>query len=186
MKNLIMLTILFLGLSASAQLQFRKMVYGGTGCPAGSLSELLAFENKGKIWLDLNLETHGQQSLITKKNCIIRIPVTLAEGYQLGIRMGGLLGFIAQDTKPRTTLTTRTGFLGVAKPHSFTKAWNSQSVENFKIEAFLLDYTWSDCSVRSTAINLDTTVTVSRPDLSQNVVASLSELNFEYAIRSCR
>jgi len=166
MKNLIIALILFSGLNAFAQIEFGQMAYGGTGCPAGSLTQL---------------------ALLQRKNCSVRLPIRIAQGYQIKVNTTSVLGFISQEKKARTSITASVGFVGAALAKPLKKDWTGPMSTDVRLDGVLNNnQIWSSCGGQDAMLTIDVAASVLRRDLSQESLASISELNFDFQFRRCK
>jgi len=187
MKNLIIALILFSGLNAFAQIEFGQMAYGGTGCPAGSLTQLEINQTQAKLLLDLTVEARAQSALLQRKNCSVRLPIRIAQGYQIKVNTTSVLGFISQEKKARTSITASVGFVGAALAKPLKKDWTGPMSTDVRLDGVLNNnQIWSSCGGQDAMLTIDVAASVLRRDLSQESLASISELNFDFQFRRCK
>lgn len=90
----------------------------------------------------------------------------IANGYQVGIRLGKISGFLAQDKKVRTSL-------------------NAPINSDFQLSGALSEYLWTSCGGKDSMLSIEVAaLTIAKAP--QQTTLALNELNFDFAFRRCK
>ncbi len=153
MKALITLAALVLSLSAEAQIRLGNADARGTGCPGGTTSVSLTPD--GSI-LSILFDSFvaqaptSQGASFDRKNCNIRIPVSVGSGYQVALIAFDYTGFAAIPNGGRGQFEARYSYVGQQRPAIFRKTFMS-GVNNYSLKNELISTSvdWSPCSYGS-------------------------------------
>jgi hypothetical protein len=180
-------TTLLVSTFASAQVvQFGDMISGGTGCPAtADKKPYLQISNQhGTIYFnDYSLKTSAQ--LVDRKSCNIRLPISIVAGYQVGVKVIDLVGYVAQPKKMSSSVSAIVSLVG-AEAQDLTKTWTTKINNNFHLQNDLASgYTWSSCFGKDTMLTMNSNIITQRTKVSQKSSISLDEINFDFIVRRC-
>jgi hypothetical protein len=98
-----------------AQMDPRQITYGGSGCPAGTVTVTMAPDNLSfSVFFDrFAMEVAPGQNGVDRKNCRILVPLQIPEGMQLGITRTDYRGFAELPARSRGELRSSTAFHGL-------------------------------------------------------------------------
>ena len=179
MKSLIILAITVLGLSANAQ-SIGSIGYGGSGCPAGTLSFDYSSNNQEVVLnYDGFLSQSGFQTgkAIDRKTCGLAIPLRAPSGYQVALvtRSEGQV-FITSGGKATLNLESfYAGSTGVKNSKVYSKAGLSKVV----IADLGNTIAWSPCGA-STNLRMNLSALTQK-----NASVYLDQLHFQILFKPC-
>ena len=192
MKKIITVVLVIFGLSPAALSQFSlgQPAYGGSACLSGTASIAYLDGNISILFDQLSAESAGQSF---KKNCIIRFPVSVSDGYQIRQELVHATGFAGisagrsghVDVKLLTTGSTQSIPVVAQK-------FLGPTVQNFKLQNQLIadgKTSWSPCGQRNIHLTTEVTSTITRRPASAPVednYLSLDELRLQIQARRCK
>lgn len=142
--------IVMTAMSAEAQISLGQPAYGGTGCPAGSASATLTPDGSVlSVLFDQFTAEAGNTTArrIDRKNCSLRIPVNVANGYQVALLAFDYRGFVAVPNGGSAVLDASYAYIGQPFPVRFSKTFSGGSNKNYSVTNELVSttLTWSPC-----------------------------------------
>lgn len=150
MKSLIVLAAMVLATAAEAQISLGQPAYGGTGCPAGSASATLTEDGSvlSVLFDQFTVEagnTTGRR--IDRKNCSLRIPVNVGQGYQVALLAFDYRGFAAIPYGGQAVFDASYAYIGQPRPVRFSKSFSGGMNSNYSVKNDLISttVTWSPC-----------------------------------------
>lgn len=148
-KSLVVLTaIITASLTAEAQISLGQPAYGGTGCPAGSASATLTEDGSilSVLFDQFSTEANGSRR-IDRKNCSLRIPVNVGNGYQVALIAFDYRGFAAIPFGATGVLDASYSYIGQPRPVRFSKTFRGGYNSNYSVTNELISttVTWSPC-----------------------------------------
>lgn len=162
--------------------------YGGTGCPAGTVSATLSPDQKSLslIFDEYFVEAGGTTNkTFDRKSCNIAIPVHVPQGLSVSVLAIDYRGYNNIPSGARTTFNVEYFFAGVQGPR-FAKNFNGPLDSDYLIKNKLTAsaLVWSACgadvnlrtnsSIRVTTVqNKDALATVDSEDVSAAIIYQL-------------
>ena len=162
--------------------------YGGTGCPAGTVSATLAPDQKSLslIFDEYYVEAGGSTNkAFDRKSCNIAIPVHVPQGLSVSVLAIDYRGYNNIPSGARTTFSVEYFFAGAQGP-SFNKTFNGPIDKDYLIKNKLTAQAlvWSACgadvnlrtnsSIRvQTKQNKEALATVDSEDVSAAIIYQL-------------
>lgn len=148
--------------------------YGGTGCPAGTVSATLSPDAKSLslIFDEYYVEAGGETNKsFERKSCNIAIPVHVPQGYSVSVFAIDFRGYNNIPTGGNTQFNVEYFFAGIKGP-KFTKTWNGPVDSDYLIQNQLTAtaVVWSACGAD---VNLRTNSSI-RVQTKQNKEALAS------------
>lgn len=142
--------IVMASMAAEAQISLGQPAYGGTGCPAGSASATLTSDGSVlSVLFDSFFAEAGNTTgrRIDRKNCSLRIPVNVANGYQVALLAFDYRGFSAVPYGGSAVLDASYSYIGQPYPVRFSKSFRQGASGNFSVTNELISqtFTWSPC-----------------------------------------
>lgn len=150
-KSMVVVSAIVMGsLAAEAQISLGQPAYGGTGCPAGSASATLTPDGSVlSVLFDQFFAEAGNTTgrRIDRKNCSLRIPVNVANGYQVALLAFDYRGFAAVPNGGTAVLDASYAYIGQPYPVRFSKTFRSGYNNNYSVTNELISttLTWSPC-----------------------------------------
>lgn len=150
-KSMVIGSIIVLASIAShAQVSLGQPAYGGTGCPAGSASATLT--DDGSI-LSVLFDSFVAEAGITtgrridRKNCSLRIPVNVGQGYQVALLAFDYRGYAAVPYGGQAVFDVSYSYIGQQYPVRFSKSFQGGTQQNYSAQHDLISTTisWSPC-----------------------------------------
>ena len=142
--------IIVASMSAEAQISLGQPAYGGSGCPAGTASATLTPDGSvlSVLFDQFSAEagnTTGRR--IDRKNCSLRIPVNVANGYQVALIAFDYRGFAAVPYGGQAILDASYSYIGQPYPVRFSKTFGGGTNNNYSVKNELISttLTWSPC-----------------------------------------
>jgi len=185
------LTLMLAGLSTSYadDIQLGIPGYGGTGCPAGTVSATLSPDQKElSLIFDQFVAEAGQSSgkSIDRKSCNLAIPVHVPQGFSVSIIDVDYRGFVSLPSQARATLTASYFFAGQRGP-TFSRNFVGRTDQDYLFTNTLgvAALVWSRCGddvnlrinssmlVRTNSRREDALATVDSVDLSAGIIYKL-------------
>ena len=119
-------------LAKAGAVELGAPTYGGTGCPA-ELAPQLAISGSGLLTVRYNNFTleDAAQSMVGRKNCSIRIPLRVADGYRIAVQNVEFRGILRLPTQTSLQINSDVGFVGtnmVQLSQTFDRAQNMQNI----------------------------------------------------------
>ncbi len=150
-KSMVVATaIVMASLAANAQISLGQPAYGGTGCPAGSASASLTDDGSVlSVLFDSFVAEAGNTTnrRIDRKNCSLRIPINVGQGYQVALLAFDYRGYYALPFGAQAQFDASYAYVGQPTPVRFSKTFQAgtQSNYSFKNELISTTLTWSPC-----------------------------------------
>ncbi|MBC7457215.1 MAG: DUF4360 domain-containing protein [Bdellovibrionaceae bacterium] len=150
-KSMVVVSAIVMGsLAAQAQISLGQPAYGGTGCPAGSASATLTSDGSVlSVLFDQFAAEAGNTTgrRIDRKNCSLRIPVNVANGYQVALLAFDYRGFAAVPNGGTAILDASYAYIGQPFPVRFSKTFRGGFNSNYTVTNELISttLTWSPC-----------------------------------------
>jgi Domain of unknown function (DUF4360) len=142
--------IVLASIASQAQVSLGQPAYGGTGCPAGSASATLTDDGSVlSILFDSFVAEAGSTTArrIDRKNCNLRIPVNVGQGYQVALLAFDYRGYAAIPFGGQGVLDVNYSYVGQQFPVRFSKSFNQGTQTNYSAQHELISttLTWSPC-----------------------------------------
>ena len=148
-KSLVVISaIMTASIAAQAQISLGQPAYGGTGCPAGSASATLTDDGSIlSILFDQFVTEASAARRIDRKNCSLRIPVNVSNGYQVALIAFDYRGFAAIPYGASGVLDASYSYIGQRIPARFSKTFRGGTNSNYSVTNELISttVTWSPC-----------------------------------------
>jgi Domain of unknown function (DUF4360) len=181
MKFLAIVATLALGAAAQAQISLGHPAYGGTGCPAGSASATLTDDGSilSVLFDQFVVEagnTNGRR--IDRKNCSLRIPVNVGQGYQVALIAFDYRGFVAIPHGGQAVFDASYAYVGQPVPVRFSKSFRGGINENYTVKNELISttLTWSPCG-RQVMLEANASMRVMSNSSMQQALASVDSVD---------
>lgn len=184
-------TLLLAGVSTSYADDIRLGVpgYGGTGCPAGTVSATLSPDQKElSIIFDQFVSEAGRSSgrTLDRKSCNLAIPVHVPQGFSVSIIDVDYRGFVSLPRQATAQLTAQYFFAGATGP-TFTRNFTGRLDQSYLFQNTLgvIAEVWSRCGddvnlrvnssmmVRTNSAREDALATVDTIDIGAGIVYKL-------------
>ena len=119
-------------LARAGNVELGTPAYGGTGCPAG-LAPQISITNKGLLSVRFNdfVLEDAAQSAVGRKNCSIRLPMSIANGYRVAVQNVEFRGILRLPTQTSLQINSDVGFVGtesIKLSQTFDRAQNTQNI----------------------------------------------------------
>lgn len=181
MKSLIVLAAMVLATAAEAQVSLGQPAYGGTGCPAGSASATLTDDGSVlSILFDQFVVEAGNTTgrRIDRKNCSLRIPVNVGQGYQVALLAFDYRGFVAVPWGGQAVFDASYAYIGQPTPVRFSKSFGGGSNQNYSVKNELISttVTWSPCG-RQVMLEANASMRVMSNSSMQQAMASIDSVD---------
>lgn len=181
MKSLIVLAAMVLATAAEAQVSLGQPAYGGTGCPAGSASATLTDDGSVlSILFDQFVVEAGNTTgrRIDRKNCSLRIPVNVGQGYQVALIAFDYRGFVAVPWGGQAVFDASYAYIGQPTPVRFSKSFGGGSNQNYSVKNELISttVTWSPCG-RQVMLEANASMRVMSNSSMQQAMASIDSVD---------
>ncbi len=179
---------------AAEKMTLGQPEYGGTGCPMGSVSAVLAPGQEAlSLLFDQYVVSAGQSAgkKLDRKSCNVVIPVTVPQGYSVGIFKVDYRGFASIPRGANGSLNIEYFFAGARGPIMRTPFVNTQQDYLVSHELQTEAVVWTPCGAntnlrinssilaQSNRANEETILTVDSADIT-------SGLQFHIKWRQCR
>jgi len=152
-KNMLLLTALMLSAPAFAadDISLGQPGYGGTGCPAGSVSVTLSPDAKSLSMLfdQYQVAVGGEtRKSFDRKSCNIAIPVRVPQGMSVSVLKVDYRGFNQLPQSATSQFNVEYFFAGTRGP-SYKKSFRGPLTADYLInnEITVQAMVWSDCGV---------------------------------------
>ncbi len=181
MKSLIVLAAMVLATAAEAQVSLGQPAYGGTGCPAGSASATLTDDGSVlSILFDQFVVEAGNTTgrRIDRKNCSLRIPVNVGQGYQVALIAFDYRGFVAVPWGGQAVFDASYAYIGQPTPVRFSKTFGGGANQNYSVKNELISttMTWSPCG-RQVMLEANASMRVQSNSSMQQAMASIDSVD---------
>jgi len=181
MKSLIVLAAMVLATAAEAQVSLGQPAYGGTGCPAGSASATLTDDGSVlSILFDQFVVEAGNTTgrRIDRKNCSLRIPVNVGQGYQVALIAFDYRGFVAVPWGGQAVFDASYAYIGQPTPVRFSKTFGGGANQNYSVKNELISTTttWSPCG-RQVMLEANASMRVMSNSSMQQAMASIDSVD---------
>lgn len=192
MKKIIIVVWIVLGFSPAAVSQFSlgQPTYGGSACLSGSASIAFLDGNISVLFDQLTSESAGQ---IFKKNCAIRFPILVSEGYQIRQDLIHATGFAGISTGRSAQVEVKFLTTGSTQSHPVVaQKFSGPTSQNFSLKNQLItdgNNTWSPCGQRNINLTTEVGLTITRRPVgapSEDNFLHLDELRLYLQVRRCR
>lgn len=181
MKSLVVLAAMVLATAAEAQVSLGQPAYGGTGCPAGSASATLTPDGSvlSVLFDQFTVEagnTTGRR--IDRKNCSLRIPVNVGQGYQVALLAFDYRGFAAIPFGAQAVFDASYSYIGQPMPVRFSKTFGGGTNQNYSVQNDLISttMTWSPCG-RQVMLEASASMRVMSNSSMQQTIASIDSVD---------
>ncbi len=181
MKSLVVLAAMVLGTAAQAQVSLGQPIYGGTGCPAGSASASLTPDGSvlSVLFDQFTVEagnTTGRR--IDRKNCSLRIPVNVGQGYQVALLAFDYRGFAAIPWGGQAVLDASYAYIGQPSPVRFSKTFGGGTNQNYSVTNDLVSttLTYSPCG-RQVMLEANVSMRAMANSAMQQTMASVDSVD---------
>lgn len=188
LTQIILSVSLLTALSAQAQVEFGEMGWGGTGCAAaeGEKPSLRIANGVGRVlYNDFSVTSGSRDALINRQACSIRLPVSVAADYQVGLTLSNVVGGIMQARKVQSSVQANLSVVGAQETSSLQKSWTTKINSNYELsDSQQAETVWSACG-RDAILRIDANILSSRSKTSAKASLAIDELSFEFAVRRC-
>lgn len=186
-KSMVVVSAILMGsLAAEAQISLGQPAYGGTGCPAGSASATLTPDGSilSVLFDQLFAEagnTTGRR--IDRKNCSLRIPVNVANGYQVALLAFDYRGFAAVPNGGTAVLDASYAYIGQPYPVRFSKTFRGGYNSNYSVKNELISttLTWSPCG-RQIMLEANVSARATAPSNMQQTMIAVDSVDVQAGI----
>jgi hypothetical protein len=194
-KTLLATAVVVSSLAAQAQISLGQPAYAGTGCPAGSASATLTDDGSilSILFDSFTVEagkTTGRR--IDRKNCALRIPVNVGQGYQVALLAFDYKGFAAIPYGASGQLNNSYNYIG-GNTLRFNKRFQQGAMGNYssKDEMISTTLTWSPCGrqimlATNTDINVVANSSMQQTMLSVDSIDVTAGLLYKIQWRRCQ
>lgn len=146
---LVALGIMMASFAARAQISLGQPAYGGTGCPAGSASATLTSDGSIlSILFDQFTAEAGNTTgrRIDRKACSLRIPVDVAQGFQVALIAFDYRGFVAVPYGGQAVFDATYSYVG-SQQNRFSKTFRGGTATDYSLRSELVSTSlvWSPC-----------------------------------------
>lgn len=161
--------------TAQAQVSLGQPAYGGTGCPAGSASAALTDDGSIlSILFDQYTAEAGNTTgrRIDRKNCSLRIPINVSQGYQVALLAFDYRGFAAVPNGGSAIFDASYSYIG-GSPVRFSKSFGGGMNSNYSVKNELISttVTYSPCG-RTVMLEANTSVrAISNQSMQQTMIS---------------
>lgn len=165
MKKIISVVLVVLGFSTHVFSQFtlEQPTFGGSACLPGTASIAYLDGHISVLFDQLTSETTGQ---FFKKNCAIRFPVLVSEGYQISQDLVQATGFAGISAGRSGQVEVKLLTTGSAQPSTVVvQKFSGLTMQNFNLKTQLNSdgkSKWSPCSQRHTYLMTELTSTITQ------------------------
>jgi hypothetical protein len=180
-KSLVVFTAMVLATAAEAQISLGQPAYGGTGCPAGSASATLTADGSvlSVLFDQFTVEagnTTGRR--IDRKNCSLRIPVNVGQGYQVALLAFDYRGYAAVPFGGQAVFDASYAYIGQPKPVRFSKTFSGGTNSNYSVQNDLISttVTYSPCG-RQVMLEANASMRVMSNASMQQALASVDSVD---------
>lgn len=178
--------ILFAGQLAKADtVELGAPTYGGTGCPVALVPQLSI--SKGVLTVRYNgfvLEDVAQ-SAVGRKNCSIRLPMHIADGYRVAVQNVEFRGILRLPTQTSLQINSEVGFVGsdsIKLSQTFDRAQNTQ---NIRLRGEASNPVSTNCGANA-MLALNTNVLYSKPTSVSGVRAQARVTQVQLVLEKCQ
>lgn len=152
--------------SAPSGVYVRNVSYAGSGCPAGSVDQMVRY-HAGDLLIDFDdlIAESGPGIPLTagRKTCQILIDLRVPSGWSYSVRSATYRGDVDLDAGATAVQTTSYYFQGQASTGSLSTTLRGPTRRGFTVTDNLTSSLWSPCGVnRALNINVQAKVTGSR------------------------
>jgi hypothetical protein len=176
LKSMVVVSaIVTASLTAQAQISLGQPAYGGTGCPAGSASAALTDDGSIlSILFDQYTAEAGNTTSrrIDRKNCSVRIPINVSQGYQVALLAFDYRGFAAVPNGGTAVFDASYSYIGGA-PVRFSKTFRGGLNSNYSVAHELISttVTYSPCG-RTVMLDASTSIrAISNSSMQQTMIS---------------
>jgi hypothetical protein len=178
---------------ASNDIRLGQPGYGGTGCPAGSVSASLSPDNKqiSLLFDAFTVEARGS-TRIDRKNCNIAIPVHVPQGYSVSVIAIDYRGYNSLPSGAQSTFTAEYFLAGSVGPR-YQQTFRGQLDDEYLItnNLQLTGLVWSPCGA-STILRTNAAMRVQTNSRGQQALATVDSMDVDAGLvyhlqwRQCR
>lgn len=162
----VLMAVLGAALSAEAQLargmRLGAPEYGGTGCPAGTASVSLSPEEDAiSVLFDQFTVEAGASTgrRVDRKACLLSVPVTVPQGYSIGVIQVDYRGFnVVPNYGASTRLNTEYFWAGIRGP-TYSRVFNGPNNQDFTLTNGIMteNMVWTPCGA-SVNLRINTSI----------------------------
>ena len=172
---LIVSAIVMSSLAAQAQITLGQPAYGGTGCPGGSAA--VALTDDGSI-LSILFDQFTAESgnttgrRIDRKACNLRIPVNVAQGFQVALLAFDYRGFVAVPYGATAIFDATYYFVG-GKDNRYSKTFRGGIADSYSLRNELIapSLVWSPCGKQAMLAVNSSVRTISNNSMQQTMLS---------------